>query len=195
MPSLNRAFRRGWKSGGGETICGIGSTLAATSRLRRRLPGLLEEFGIASINDAGCGDLNWILTMDWTNFNYFGVDVVERNSWQGARKPSFRICVADICDRQLRACDLTICRDVFIHLPNELIKKALHNFGLSSRYLLATSFDGTSNLNRQIQLGGYGPLDLKREPFNLGEPILKIHEKHRCKYLGMWKINEQKAVQ
>jgi hypothetical protein len=186
-------FRQGWKSGGKETVCGVGSTLAATTRLRRRLPALLKELGINSINDAGCGDLNWILTLDWTNYDYLGVDVVERNSWQAATTPTFQVHVADICDRQLRPCDLTICRDVFIHLPNELIMIALGNFCLSSKYVLATSFDVVSNKNRPTRPGGYSPLNLCLEPFGLGEPTFKIYEKKRCKYLGLWQIYEERT--
>lgn len=187
MKSLRQRFARRWKSGGRETPCGLGSTLASTSRLRLWLPRILETLQVTSINDAGCGDLNWISKIDLNQCDYLGVDVVEREGWADLAKESeLRFQVADICSGKLRSADLTICRDVLIHLPNQLVIQAIDNFRLSSKYLLATSFEGACNSSRIIAPGEFAELDLESSPFNLGTPSRKLPEKFRRKYLGLW---------
>lgn len=190
MRSLSQRFAGGWKSGGPETPCGLGSTLASTSRLRRWLPSILKTLRINSINDAGCGDLNWISKLDLRDYDYLGVDVVRRESWAELDKmPGIRFQEADICSDSLRPADLTICRDVLIHLPNPLVIQAIDNFRVSSRYLLATSFEGSSNTSRDIASGEFAELDLNFSPFNLGPPALKLPERFCRKYLGLWKLS------
>ena len=187
MKSIADSFKRGWKSGGTETRCGRGSTIAATSRLRRWLPEILEEFGIRSINDAGCGDMNWISVMNLAKYDYLGVDVLGHDRWsEFSGNPLFQFRTADICSEALRSADLTICRDVLIHLPNSMVQSALDNFRISTKYLLTTSFDQASNSNRDIVPGKYAELDLTSRPFNLGVPLMKLQEKYRGKYLGLW---------
>jgi len=191
MRSLSQRFRRGWMSGGQETLCGSGSTVASTSRLRRWLPELLNSYPIATINDAGCGDLNWISTLDLSGFDYLGIDVVEHQRWADIASPGIRFQVADICSVLLRPADLTICRDVLIHLPNEMVLQAVNNLSMTSKYLLATSFEGASNLRRKIVPGEFAKLDLEARPFKLGPPILKLREKFRGKYLGFWSTDQR----
>ncbi len=192
MRSMKMAFESGWQSGGAETNCGIGSTMAATSRLRRWLPSILNRYSIRSINDAGCGDAQWYSSMNLRNVDYLGVDVVRYDSWNwNSDSSSQQFKCADICKTVLRKCDLTICRDVLIHLPNSMASKALRNMKASSKYLLASSFETACNSERHIELGEFARLNLEIEPFDLGVPVLKIHEKFRGKYLGLWQLNEE----
>lgn len=188
MSLMKQRFGRGWTSGGKETPCGSGSTMASTARLRKWLPQIFDTFNVQTINDAGCGDLHWISALDLGNRDYLGLDVVWRKNDLG-----LKISTADICTDQLRNVDLTICRDVLIHLPNDLVLQALENFRRSSRYLLATSFEGVDNRHRGLQPGGFAKLNLEGRPFDLGPPTARINERFRCKYLGLWTLNRENA--
>src|SRR5206468_2605666 len=66
-----------------ESRSGRSSTLAATSAVRRELPGLLAAVGARTLLDAPCGDLNWIRHVELALDRYIGADIVaaliERN--------------------------------------------------------------------------------------------------------------------
>ncbi len=184
---LARSFARGWRSGGSETSCGIGSTLEATSSFRSGLREIVERFGIRKINDAGCGDLGWQSKLDLGGVEYNAYDVVTWPAWSDACI-SIRRHIADFCTTTLPLAEMTICRDAMIHLPNWMIVKALNRFRKASHFLLATSFDGASNSERIESPGGFSRLDLTADPFSLGEPLLKICEPFEKKFVGLWKL-------
>jgi hypothetical protein len=188
--ALGTACARGWSGGGRETRCGGGSTWQATSSLRRLLPGVLRALGIATLNDAGCGDAHWIRGVDLGAVDYLGYDLVRYTAWDELETHGRRRCaVADFVTERLRPSDLTLCRDALIHLPTEWVLAALANFRRDSRYLLATTFPGTANAARAITPGGFARLDLAREPFCLGAPRLLLSERARNKYLGLWEFH------
>lgn len=188
---LETAFARGWHSGGDETMCGEGSTVWATEGLRREWPSIVERFHIRTVNDAGCGDLNWQSLLDLTKTDYQGYDVVRWPTWNRPDRTHLACEVADFTNTPLRACDLTLCRDAMIHLPNHMIVDAIANFRASSTYLLATSFDGLTNDDRIEQPGGFSRLDLTAAPFCLGEPLARIDEPFPNKYLGLWRLRSE----
>ena len=154
-----KAFEAGWP--GNETVCGWGSTVENTRDICRDLPNLIKGFGIKSMNDAGCGDLNWIRHIDFHSLGvkYVGYDLYERESWKELRqiydgtkfgcsnpKHDSTFCrvwdlrIADITTTVLPPADLVMCRDVMIHLPNYEVMNVIENLRKSHSYLLATSF-------------------------------------------------------
>jgi hypothetical protein len=186
---MKETFSEGWKVGKyekGETVCGWGSEIAHTVNIRARLPELMKDFGINSINDAGCGDLCWISDLDISNIDYVGYDIVSRDSWG----KTLACKQLDITKQVMRKADLIICRDVLIHLPNDLVLATLQNFRKSSRLLLTTTFAGSDNFNRIKEPSlQYSKIDLSSEPFNLGnEPKQCIQEDHPGKYSCLWRI-------
>jgi hypothetical protein len=90
---------------------------------------------------------------------------------------------------------LIFCRDCLVHLPLRDVARALENFRRSgAEYLLTTTFT-TREVNPEIALGGWRPLNLRREPFDLPEPVREIDE--RCppdrgdyadKRLALWSL-------
>ena len=191
---LRQSFTGIWKSGGAETPCGEGSTLVATTRLRKMLPIIIECLQIRTVNDAGCGDLNWLQTTELNNVDYLGIDVIEYPSWRAFTERAARFQVADFTRQRFRSCDLTICRDAMIHLPNASVTRAIGLFRRQSRYLLATSFAGADNSNRIIAPGQFAALDLTVAPFSLGPPKIRIEEKIRGKFVGLWQLNDERPV-
>jgi hypothetical protein len=108
--------------------------------------------------------------------------------------------VIDITKDDLPKVDMIFCKDCLQHLSYENIFKAFENFKRSeSKYLLTTSYPLTL-VNWDILNGDLRRLNLRRKPFNLPSPIMKIHEKsadyqERDKCMYLYEIEKLTAVQ
>jgi SAM-dependent methyltransferase len=184
----------------GESVSEPGSTLLQTETIREKLPLLLEELGIRSILDAGCGDLNWMKELRVPLEHYVGIDVVadlvRRNRRQhGSSARTFR--VADITRDRLPRMDLVLCRDCLVHFSFADIFAALRNIQRSgSRYLLTTTFTRAQQ-NADIATGSWRMLNWERPPFCFPRPLRIIDERltvengrYDDKSLGLWRIGE-----
>jgi SAM-dependent methyltransferase len=168
--------------GSDESVSGHGSELKYTKILRSRLPDLLHNLGIKSILDAPCGDGNWIRQVGFrAPIKYLGCDIVpeliEMNREKGAFPSKFvssDYSVMDIVKDDLPDVDLWLCRDVLFHLPTEDALAVLENFRKSKiNFLLTTTFSFPKS-NIDVRSGGFYPINLDIEPFNLPAPMLKI---------------------
>lgn len=180
-------FKQGWTSDrGDQTVCGWGSEIEHTEDIRQELPIILKEYNVKLFNDAGCGDLNWISTVDLSDIDYMGYDIVPRAKWNYPLKCR----QMDISDNIMRKADMILCRDVFIHLPNNTVQKILDNFKQSSDLLLTTTFmDLSSNSDRLDEPSiKYAKINLSIEPFNLGKPLICIKENYPNKYTCLWRL-------
>ncbi|GAA2343526.1 class I SAM-dependent methyltransferase [Streptomyces kunmingensis] len=195
-PGLD-VFSRGWPDHACDTVCGWGSSEPHTQLVRKGLQTILDTYHVRTVNDAGCGDLAWMSTMDLEGIDYIGYDVHERATWPQLRQRGYRLEVVDITGDELRPADLLVCRDVFIHLPNDMILRALEHFRRSARYLLTTTFrsdptvaeDTFSNTARLAEPSlRHAKLDLTLAPFGLGRPLELIPETFPNKYLGLWDL-------
>ena len=181
--------------GRGETRSGQGSTLMQTQVLRDRLPSLLRFLGVRTLIDAGCGDLNWMHLITGDLKHYFGFDVVEgiiedlRRRYGDHKNHFFNI--ADISFDTLPEADAIICRDCLTHLPDDLVQMALYRFKASgSRYLITTTFP--NGRNDVIRVGGWRPIKLTANPFNMPAPRLLLSEElaNSSKALGVWALDD-----
>ena len=92
--------------------------------------------------------------------------------------------------------DLIICRDVLTHLPLDIGMKAKDKFIKSkSKFLLSTTYTNTKK-NINIPKGDFRPINLTKEPYLFGKPLLLINEKcseknykYKDKCIGLWKLN------
>lgn len=181
---------------GTESISGPGSTLRATASLRAALPEVLSQRGVESILDIPCGDAYWISQCIPSHVRYTGADIVseliQRNLLE---KPDLgEFVVLDLVSDPLPRSDLVIVRDCFIHLPNATILKALSNIKKSgSRLLLATHYP-EEDINIDIEVGGFRPINLERLPFELPAPALLIEDSDAIdgsgKHMGLWRIED-----
>lgn len=165
-----------------ESVSGTGSELGQTGALVAALPGLLKEFGIASMLDVPCGDLNWMKEVPLDGVRYIGGDIVEKlihaNRERFAARPELEFRVLDLLKGPLPSCDLVLVRDCMVHLPLADIATVLERIKASgSRYLLATTFTRHAE-NKDIRMGDWRPVNLQVAPFNLPAPLRTIDE--RC---------------
>lgn len=182
--------------GSEESLSGAGSTLEATTSIRRELPQLIEELGVRSMLDAPCGDLNWmahILDQCPQLERYVGIDIVpaliERNRAEH-RGPNLEFRHADIVTDPLPEVDLIFNRDCLLHLSFADAQKALRNFVRSgSRYLLTSTHPKTTQ-NQDIVTGRWRSRNLQLPPFNLPPPIRTIEEDAHEGVMGLWRLGD-----
>jgi SAM-dependent methyltransferase len=191
-------FRRKYSEklwGDHESESGGGSTLVSTARLRAALPELLEKLEIKSILDIPCGDFYWMREVDMPDIDYLGGDIVGDLVLKNVQKYSDALTNFDILDvltSELPKVDLIICRDCLMHFSFEDAFKAMENLCKSgSKYLLTTTFPHHENVS--IETGDWYPINLQREPFPLGVPMLLLNEGDQdlnyCdKSVGLWRI-------
>jgi hypothetical protein len=167
----------------GETSkSGKGSSLEQTFEISRALPRLIRELEVKNILDVPCGDLQWMSNVNLSEVNYIGGDVAPSLiSHLQSKFKSKEFRVIDITTDTLPKVDLIFCRDLFVHLSNRDINRAISNIKLSgSRYLATTSFsDRLKNEDLPIITRGiaWRPLNLEKAPFNFPVPVISIDEK------------------
>lgn len=190
------------KWGNAETVSGPGSQKAVAQFLIKPLNNWLDDLNVQTILDFPCGDGNWIFDLDLENRKYIGADIVPELIDQTRSKHAAgnrRFEVLNIINDPLPPADLLLCRDCFVHLPNELILKALENISRSGiRYLALTHFpDFPRNYN--IPTGHWRPVNLQLPPYNLPDPIAIIEEwwpegtdERYRKVLALWRSDDLK---
>ena len=185
---------------GSESRSGVGSTLAATARLRAELPPLLQELGVRRLLDAPCGDFHWMREVDLSGIDYIGADIVpaaiEANR-AACEAPRRQFIVADITAGPLPPADAIFCRDCLVHFSFANIARAFRTMRDSgASWLLTTTFTGR-DANRDIVDGDWRPLNLERAPFHLPPPFAVIVEgcteedgAYADKSIGVWRITD-----
>ena len=187
-----------------ESVSGNGSTLDYTKRLRQELPQLFDTFGIRTVFDAPCGDLNWMsrVLAERPEINYTGGDIVQplidELNVKYTDNNNIKFIKIDIVNDPLPAADLMICRDCLFHFSEKDIRSFLHNFVASDIAALLTTSDILPEPNRDIETGDYRHLNLFTAPYNF--PTNYIYEINDLPYptpptrkLFMWsreQINE-----
>ncbi len=184
---------------GVESVSGTGSDMVQTEEIRKRIPELIEKYGITSVMDAPCGDFFWMRHVDLGGgVKYVGIDIVEslieKNNQEHSDGTHSFACI-DIIEGDLPKVDLIICRDCLVHLTYDQAINAIRNFkGSGAKYLLTTTFPGREN--RDLGDIIWRPLDLQEAPFSLPEPVELINEKcteddmrFTDKSLGMWDLS------
>ncbi|WP_156441798.1 class I SAM-dependent methyltransferase [Burkholderia sp. MSMB1078WGS] len=195
-----------------ESVSGWGSELRNTERIIRELPGLLQRLGVRSVLDVPCGDFNWMRHVDLSGIHYVGADIVEdivranQVTYASSQRSFVRL---NLLTDSLPEVDLILCRDCLFHFSHADVFRALHNLcQTDAKYLLTTTFTyRTYPRNGDINTGGWTPINLEMEPYNLPPPrALLIEGSHesitypeigtipqydRC--LGMWEIADVRA--
>ncbi|MDX2287023.1 MAG: class I SAM-dependent methyltransferase [Bacteroidia bacterium] len=182
-----------------ESRSGYGSSLEQTRKLIAELPALWRHLGVQHLLDAPCGDFHWMQHTDLSGIRYTGGDLVaalaEANERQYAAE-HIRFRQLDLMEDELGSHDLLFCRDCLVHLSFGDIGRVLRNLKRSGiRYFMCTTFPGEP-VNRDIQTGGWRPLNFSLPPFSFPEPLLLLNEgctemdgAFADKSLGVWQVS------
>ncbi|RYJ50879.1 class I SAM-dependent methyltransferase [Flavobacterium petrolei] len=182
---------------------GPGSDLLQTKEILINLPFLIKKYNINSILDIPCGDFYWMNNVELLGAKYIGADIVKtliKKNKDTFTSDKVSFISLDILTDDLPKVDLILCRDLFVHLKNDQIKIGLKNIKKSgSKYLLTTSFKDRFPNGENLLIGGWRPLNLEIEPFNLKKSIDEIFEncteaegKFTDKYLLLFEVKDLK---
>jgi SAM-dependent methyltransferase len=157
-----------WHGGSGE-----GSTPENTASYRAFLQDFLDQKGIRTVVDLGCGDWQIGRLLDWEGIDVLALDVVESvitGNRRNFQSHSVSFLCHDALVHPLPSADLLIAKDVFQHWSNDQILRFLPQLS-SYRYALITN-DLALDHNADIPLGAHRPLDLRLPPFSF--PLIDV---------------------
>jgi len=175
----------------GIPLSGTGSSLEATETLRAELPKMLEIIQAKSILDVGCGDFTWMKTLNLTEIEYIGIDIVEDVIADNIAKfsgPNVRFDHLNAVEDELPQADVILIREVLFHLSNADIWSVLNNIVKSNpRWILLTS-DRLSDFNADIVSGDWRLVNFRKAPFFFPEPSYFIDESivRPGRHLAVW---------
>lgn len=174
-----------------DSLSGVGSTESATLELSSQLAAFLREVGCRRLVDIGCGDFNWMRTVEG-DFDYLGIDVVHQVIEQNISRyasPRRRFLCADATSGPIETGDVAICREVLFHLSFEDGLKLLRNVRAAGfQYVLFTT-DKSMWFNSDIRSGDFRRINLLRSPYGLQAPSHELTDDKVSKGrgLGVWR--------
>ena len=158
-------------SGGGADPTNLGPYLIYLQKF-------LSDNNIKTIIDVGCGDWQHMSKIDLTNINYIGVDCVSsviNNNLAKYTKDNIKFILGNFVDMDLPSADLLICKDVFQHLPNNIILQFLPQLAKFKHCLIINDTGGNNRLITGVDKN-YAGLDCQAPPFNLvGNIVLEMN--------------------
>jgi len=125
---------------------------------------------IKSILDLGCGDFYYFKTIDLSNIEYTGIDIVPdlikaNNNTYG--KVNVNFIHGDVANSEYPKADLVICKHVMQHLPNSEVHKIIEKISKYKYCILLNETSYRLKANRDIIPGKTRPINLRLSPFNL----------------------------
>ncbi|GEM_PF-5466180 len=163
----------------GRGTSGGGSTMKNTVIYRAFLQQFMEDKGVTSVVDAGCGDWEFSQSMNWDGIDYKGYDIVESVVEEDKKKyakPNIQFFTANIVTDDLPPADLLVCKQVLQHLPLKDVETFLKKLPEYKHVLITNSVEAHnfSAVNTDIAPGDFRALDITAPPFNVkGAKILQ----------------------
>lgn len=154
-----------------DSVSGPGSSLAHTQNIRAELPKLFETFGIQTVFDAPCGDLNWMskVLTQCPGIEYTGGDIVDeliQSNREKYKDLNANFVVIDITKDKLPEAELMICRECLFHLSHSDIRAFFNNFLKSNITALLMTSDLSNEDNYDIETGGFRHVNFFTAPWN-----------------------------
>ncbi len=180
--------------GANETRSGWGSERGTPSVLIAELAiaKAVAEHGARSINDIPCGDFHWMpeLLARLAPVSYRGFDIVKAALARNKdRNPDREFRLLDITAGIPPAADLIFCKDLFNHLGDEDVKRAIANMRRSgSTFLLASNNAGFENGPLPDTPGASRHLDITAAPFRYPSPLWTLDG-----YMSFWRLADMDA--
>jgi chemotaxis methyl-accepting protein methylase len=108
------------------------------------MPALLRKYNIRSINDAPCGDFNYMKEINLTGIKYTGFDIANELTELNIKKykkKNLDFIHFDVVNEVLPFCDMILSRDMLIHFSYKDSLKTIENFKKSGvKYLLIINY-------------------------------------------------------
>jgi hypothetical protein len=179
---FEQAFTLIYEKGAWRYGSGLGSLPETTLEYRHFLESFIAENNIRTIVDFGCGDWNFSRYIYWWNAEYTGYDTVENIIKTNMKMFStdnieFKISPNDFTE--IKPAELLIVKDVLQHWPENIIQKFLASIKGKYPYILITnSQHPDKDLNKNIRIGQFRPLNLLMPPFNIPAKLIFTYNFH-----------------
>jgi SAM-dependent methyltransferase len=160
-----------WKYGSG-----LGSLAETTLEYRHFLESFIAKNDIKTIVDFGCGDWNFSRYIYWWNAEYTGYDTVEKivetnNRNFSTDRIKFQISPNNF--KEIKSTELLIVKDVLQHWTTSIILEFLVSIKSKFKYILITNSQYPSkDINKDIRIGQFRPVNLLTPPFNLQAELI-----------------------
>lgn len=174
---------------GDESRSGPGSGPTATRPIIAALLGIVDELGIDSVLDVGCGDGYWMPDLP----GYVGFDWSTVALQLARDRHPERDYTGTWPERQF---DLIVCRDVMQHLPLDAGMDLLARIRRSGRWALLSTYVGGTNVD--IDAGDAYCPDLQAPPFDMPVAERLVFDGYHYhptdqlrdgrKHLALWKL-------
>jgi SAM-dependent methyltransferase len=148
---------------------GPGSSVQHTGDYRSFLHRLLQSRQVKRLLDVGCGLWEYMQHVNLAGIDYLGIDpvvsVIKRNKALNL-PPNIQFQCGVIDDvPDLASYDMAIVKDVFQHLPNQLIIEMLEKLKVIP--VLVVTNDLLKGPNINCDLGGFRKINLEAPPFSV----------------------------
>ena len=188
--------------GGKDSVSGPSSDIKQTKLIVKELLHVFSDLKISTMLDIPCGDFHWMKTMNLSDIDYTGADIVEKLIKENTRqyaKDGVHFEKLNIIEDKLPKVDLLFCRDCLVHFSFEAIFKAFNNIiDSQSKYICTTTFTERID-NSDIVTGEWRTLNMECLPFTLPTPLKIINEGctkddgfWKDKSLGLWEIADMR---
>ena len=176
------------------SISGHGSNINTkqSNNLISSLLIFIEKYQINSLLDMPCGDFLWMreFLKKKSEIKYLGIDIVDEIIKKNKKKyenEKVKFASFDIINFYTEEkFDLVFMRDFFIHINNSDIKKILINLQkMNIDYFAFENYD--IKKNEDVTIGRHRKINLKLDPFNLGEPMYYFKDYEEDKYIYFYK--------
>jgi SAM-dependent methyltransferase len=182
-----------------ESASGPGSTLQATTAIRKQLRAVIDDLSVKTMIDVPCGDFAWMKTVNLEGIDYLGIDIVPSlvaANMAAYQRDGVRFECRDLMKDPLPKSDLLLCRDCLFHFPSPYIVKAINNMKNSGATFLLTTTFHTLDSNTEISTPGmFRFINLEKPPYSFPRPLLMIDEgQGNGKSLGLWRLADIGAL-
>ena len=170
----------GWAKNSG-VLSGSGSTVNACSSLAK----WISESGSSKVLDLGCGDLEWMATIEaitTQTISYYGIDIIA--TLVAHHKRVFTWFDGEVSDIESlpddRGADLVLLKDVLFHLSDDEAEAILRKISSWTTWqLLAVTTHSGAKATRGAPQGIYmAPLDVEafaeRLALSIGSPVARL---------------------
>ena len=172
------------------SISGHGSNIntGQSNNLISSMTIFFEKYQINSILDMPCGDFLWMheLLEKKKEMKYLGIDIVDKIIKENKNKyenDKIKFSSFDIVNFHTEdKFDLVFMRDFFIHINNSDIQKILINLQtMNIKYFAFENYDVKKNID--VTTGSHRKINLKIDPFNLGDPVYFFKDYEEDKFI------------
>jgi hypothetical protein len=159
---------------------GIGSLAETTLEYRYFLENFIARNSISTIVDFGCGDWNFSRYMYLWGAEYTGYDTVDsviKKNDELYSTDKIKFLLSPKSFSEIKSSELLIVKDVLQHWSSDIVKDFLESVRGKFQYILITNSQyPTDEINKDIRIGQFRPINLLVSPFSIQAELVLTYD-------------------